>query len=267
MLEIREKLREANTTVEPATAKAKAKVNSWLLRTKVFLGAAPGFLKSSFSGTILFYVYETSLDNSEVAGSRMRSVIGCGIMAGLSHGIFNLLWDGAMSRTSFQWHDGYRFTLRLVPASVPVQLPYSVTGSLLGAMAVHTCLFSSYEGLKVCLNGTNGITSAPVMLQSMNRSNRRSEKDDDEDDEGEEDQRTMWLKAREAGGIALAGAFAGAAAETLTHYLEPVDRLGFRAGIVEMSSLPRPLANAVLRAMLPSSLGFLAYEYGKDTFS
>ena len=68
--------------------------------------------------------------------------------------------------------------------------------------------------------------------------------------------------------ISSSGIIAGMISELLSYYLSPLEKYNTNNNnikkIIKISlNLPRPLFSSIIIATIPTSIGFLAYEYGK----
>lgn len=234
LLEIRDQIKNArdyNQVAHPSKFKAFA---------NVVIRAIPGFVKNSLSGTIVFSVYDELVSAPHEYSDDWRAIALFGSLGGLSHGIFYTSWDiiasklaGASWRTPLQWPN-----LR-----ASLQLPYSVPGTIAAHTLVHSTLFTTYV---VLLDVFKSLLGSSTVVVAKN----------------EEEERLLDV-ARRTVAVGLSGASSGIICEALSHYLAPVEEEGW-VGLSMVRSVPRPSLRVLAPAVLPSGLGFLAYEFGKD---
>lgn len=79
---------------------------------------------------------------------------------------------------------------------------------------------------------------------------------------------TIQSKMRTVGKLfcsAIAGGIAGTISDGFAHYFEPLEKHGIRRGLWKVIKLRPPPLRALYSAIIPSSVGFVAYEFGKDS--
>jgi hypothetical protein len=257
---------------------------------------APSLLKSSVLGSVLFMTYDSLYDSvrsylpsqtdnrtpgSSLTNSTSALIAGAAVGAcgGIVHGSLSLLWNATVSLI-------IRFGNRKhsQPQSIVESKVHSLPGTLVSHTLVHLTLFSTYEMTKTAgLSVVHGEQLTPFSdtdrpLPSLPDPNvHKSE-----------------LIGQEAFAILLAGGVSGVVAEAAQHYLAPLEYIAVkkqqilpgdakmytskqdggivRATLLEMRNSLRssmrttPALRNVLSAALPSAIGFLAYEYGKQLY-
>ena len=218
--------------------------------SKVLL-ALPNFLKTTLLGTVLFEVYDDVCSYPIFAvnkESKRKEVLSshafiAGGASGAFHGILFCAWDYVAIRTvqiadkssSLKSILGNNIISLRFSSSTPLPNPSIVAGTALSHCLVHSALFSSY------------ITLKNTMWNSLCENDR---------DSGS-------LKGIFS--VAIAGGLSGMIAETLGICTSVLEEKGIFHGIKSFSLSPRLFTSrTIMIASFPGSLGFLAYEFGKD---
>lgn len=224
---------------------------------KVALAAAPEFIKSSILGTVLFGIYErfTSAESALFSYSVYNSIL-AGILGGLAHGSLAMTWDIARSKVPTNLPSSASVNQRLF---VPATFPPSMIGLLSVHMIVHCTLFSTYEmGLLL----SDSLAPRSIASVSDNGSTNSTITDNGNSDIG-----SVNIESRlvELVRVAVVGGIAGVVSETVSHYTEPIEMMGVREGAKMARRLGPPPRRLLGHAFLPSAIGFIAYEYGKES--
>jgi hypothetical protein len=206
---------------------------------KRFRSFAVNIFKSALAGVVVFEGYDKLVDyycNNSAHPPPIALNIMCGGIAGVGHGLLMTMFDTA-------GHYALAPPLSVQPCR------------LLGNGSSHAILFGSYEGLKrladqaVALQSTHlklGVHTDIVALE-----------------EGEGDDRPVGLA--EIGVVAIAGGIAGGMQQIVTHYAELIEERGSITSFLRTTEhVPRPAVRAVAAAFLPSAIGFMAFEFGRE---
>lgn len=227
---------------------------------KVALSAAPEFIKSSILGTLLFGIYErlTSVENI-ILSNPIQNCMLAGMIGGLAHGSLSMIWSVARSKISTSISFSVPFKQRIF---VPATYPPSILGLLSVHTVVHCSLFTAYEiGLRL---SDTLIPRSNIPVNSISSSSGGSRTIDIDNDDVGSSISNMESRLVELVRVAVAGGVAGMVAETVGHYTEPVEIMGVREGMKMAIRLSRPSTRMLGQAFLPSAIGFVAYEYGKE---
>lgn len=166
-----------------------------------------------------------------------------GMIGGSLHAAVLLVWErvsagsSSIARSILPTHHHSLFP----PPPSPFMSPL---GTVLAHSASHATLFSSYEYIKFSLlqQHVKRSTAATTFSQETFTNDRE-----------------FILYSTSA----VAGAIAGALSEVVGFYTAPISEFGLQhVNMSFMRSLGLPSVRTLLSAMLPSSLGFMAYEYG-----
>lgn len=259
IIDFSEHLKSANEENRQKFGESKFK---WFYGTVVT--AAPSFIKSSITGTVLFSIYDETL-KTKLLNQNSFSPLVAGSCAGFSHGCVSIAWDWLQK----QW------TLRVRGQN---SFASGAATSLHGALCLHTIshasLFSVYEATKSVLleQSSNISTRSPPTLFTATKSNRSALLDTSDTsnerriaiNDANDTFRDLNILV-DTVCFAVAGATAGVFCEVLDHYLAPLEEEGLKRGLEIGLRQARPSMRSLAFAAVPSSLGFVAYEFGKPT--
>ena len=218
--------------------------------SKVLL-ALPNFLKTTLLGTALFEVYDDVCSYPIFAvnkESKRKEVLSshafiAGGASGAIHGILFCAWDYVAIRivqivdksSSLKSILGTNITSLKLSSSTPLPNPSIVAGTAFSHCLVHSALFSSY------------VTLRNTMWNSLSENDR---------DSG---------SFKGIFSVAIAGGLSGMIAEILGMCTSVLEEKGIFHGMKSFSLSPRLFTSRqIMIASFPGSLGFLAYEFGKD---
>jgi len=129
-------------------------------------------------------------------------------------------------------------------------------------------LFGTYAGLRRPLLAITEAPSFPFknksgfQLAQHEEAKEKEEEEDEDDDENE-----VFINNAQLGCTALAGALAGSIQHTVSHYTEVIEveaQCTLPWLVKKIRASPAPAARAVAAAAVPSAIGFIAYEYGRE---
>ena len=254
---------------------------------------APSLLKSSVLGSVLFMTYDSLYDfvrsylpsqadnrtpGSSLTNSTSALIAGAAVGAcgGIVHGSLSFLWNAAVFR--------FGNRKRSHPQPIVESKVHSLPGTLVSHTLVHLTLFSTYEATKTA--GVSVVHSQQLI--PLSDTDRPSTSLPDPNAHKSE------LVGQEALVVLFAGGVSGVVAETAQHYFAPLEYISVKkqrnlpgdrrmhagkqdGGIVRATLLgmrnslrssmrTTPALRNVLSAALPSAIGFLAYEYGKQLY-
>jgi len=235
----------------PGIEEESCKKINWKKRMMTFISSGSSFIRSSLAGGAVFTTYDflalkyaplaatASMKWEERTTSLPPAVAFCaGGVGGALHASIVLLWERATAE----------ITKRVKPlmssnhffsSTSPPPLYLHTTGTLLAHSVSHAILFSSYEYAKT-----------QILRQLSKRSISNL------------DDREFLLYSSSA----LAGAIAGLLSEVFGFYSLPFSEFGFgRNSRIVFRSLGYPPTRSLFSSIIPSSLGFLAYEYGRSS--
>jgi hypothetical protein len=234
---------------------------NWRKLPHIVSSVVPGFVKTSICGTALFAVYDSLSVTRLGATDNTAAAFVCGVGGGLAHGFLVCAWDSAAAQLR---HMSSTKKFSLWPQ--PKLLPYSFHGTLVAHSFVHGTLFWVYDTSRWLLEDTLGreLEIVATDLSALSTTTKRSffggtDKDNEH----------MILKSSPVHAVSkaicifIAGAIAAIASDTVNYYVEAIETAGVRKGLKDMRLLPRPAARVLIPAAIPSSAGFLAYEFGK----
>jgi len=219
----------------------------WKKRLVNFISSGSSFIRSSIAGGAVFTAYDfislkyavTSSVKWEERTSVPPTVAFCvGGVGGALHASIVLLWERATAEITKRVRP-LMSSNHFFSSTSPPPLYLHTTGTLLAHSVSHAVLFSSYEYAKI-----------QILRQISKRSISNL------------DDREFLLYSSSA----LAGAIAGLVSEVFGFYSLPFSEFGFgRNSRIAFRSLGYPPARSLFSSMIPSSLGFLAYEYGRSS--
>lgn len=196
------------------------------------LHVLPSIAKSSVAGGCLFASYDYVHAGLKAAvGVDATSSVALPFTAGLAggavHGLISVSWDRVQAH---------------IPQIAKLTRP-NLTGTLVSHALLHASLFSSYH---VTLSTFRGYLP-PLPPQSSTAIDASH---------------SSVVLALDMASVAMAGAVAGVVAEVTGWYLQPLEASGIRAGLWAAARLSRPALRGMVLSAVPSSIGFLAFEYG-----
>lgn len=219
--------------------KARSHISDRLRHSfRVSLSATPGILKSSVLGTILFSVYEGIYNRSTTRSnnpwysswSTVVAATGAGTIAGASHGITSWLWHSIVlhSASTFASSSSVR---NLITSHLSTPDPLNPIGRICNHAFVHGSLFGSYA------------LSKHLFSYALNDS---------------EDHKWEHVLA-----VIVSATVSSVVCEYATLLGDPWDhgRVVSPRSLWTTSLLQRITNRS---AIVPTVLGFLAYEYGND---
>jgi hypothetical protein len=236
---------ELSSTSGHADGESKAVESRAVVVAKATMRIMPSFVKSTWLGSVLFSQYgKHSSSKHQLLANPQLNMLLFGAIAGVYHGGASLLWD----TVALAYH---RRSILLTPSA----LSCSVSGTLVTHGLSYGLMFASYEYSKMA------ILAAP-RLYSMSDPFDLSA---DEFFSNTESSSRISHRSRQLriACVVVAGGTAGVFAEVANHYLEPIEREGWLHGSAAILERPRPARGALSYAILPSAIGFLAFEYGK----
>jgi hypothetical protein len=212
----------------------------------IFISALPGYAKSSFLGTVLFMVYEkyTFEENSFLPGRPIDNAALVGGLAGVLNGSISLVWDIVYSKVivGIQYNTPWKMNLFTPASHIP-----SISGTLVAHGIIHSSLFLSYEASKHVLH--KHLTHPDYITCLADNTDIAKEN---------------LHQIIEITCIVVGGSVSGVVAEAMSRLVEPVELHGWQKGIRMMSKISMLPSRMLISAVLPSAVGFLAYEYGKE---
>ena len=211
---------------------------------------AVGVLKSGAAGIVVFEGYETLLDRWSVGvGALPAAVVPlyvpfvAGGVAGSAHAVLSTVFDSVEKSVSDR-----RPSLSPMLSLQPYRLLHHSSS--------HAILFGSYEYLKSLLVRT--FVEHQPSSSSSSSSSSYSVVPSVEISPGDRHVNQVELSC-----VAIAGGFAGVLQSLTSHYLGVLEESG-KEGFNIIRTLPRPPARTMAMAFLPSSLGFVAFNFGKE---
>ena len=210
--------------------------------------------KNIASGLVVFEAYEKSLEiATEPSSGAVSAHFLSGGVAGAAHAATSASLDMVTRPLALRpgWHS-------LLPG------PWSPSLHRLGYSAIHhsiahSVLFGTYEGLRRPLMM---MTNAPSFPFKPSPQSKETEPIDDEDDEDD-----VFINNTQLGCTALAGGLAGSLQHVVSHYTEVIEveaQFSLQWLAKRMRASPVPAPGAAVVAAMPSAIGFVAYEYGRD---
>lgn len=203
-------------------------------------------LSSSFSSDPRKGERSDMIHSDPFAEASLYRHVGAGFLAGTAHAGVNYTMEG-IAQTGRTMFSGVTKTAATAPSPF---LPYMMHHAI-----SHSVLFGSYEGTKRLLMATLGA---------------QRDNNNDRDDHHENDFSNLCA-------IGLAGGIAGIAQHVVSEYTEGVLVASYskiwRKNLTltqRLNLLPRaslPSARVLAMAFIPSSIGFVAFEYGKEFMS
>ena len=198
-----------------------AKARSRYIWFVPILNALPSIVKSSVLGALVFTTYETVLTvNSlqELAPGPFGPSLFAGWCSGTVHGFASYIWDKALLHTFPRAVERWD---RLITFRNTALL-----GTVVSHSCMHASLFGGYSAFKELLSEANSNPQPSSLEQQVV--------------------------------VVSAGAMAGALADGIAYYLQPLE---VGQGWSGVRQLPKPAARAILLAAIPSGIGFFAMEY------
>jgi len=295
LLELRSHIRKSTDSQK----KYPTRLSRWL---HIAFVAFPEMLKSTILGTVLFttydglteVLYEIIRDRHTRAKKQSESAteihvndksekvfnytkrlfifpnlfisVFVGAIGGSVHGLLYYIWEAGHHRV-------YLWTNREL--SKPIHLSSSMLKlSLCGTLASHTlshaALFGTYHFTKQSLFYLDHLfidrcsTTEDGTIcedEGFNPSDYKASLHDSKYADTDWSSREPWIELMSVG---LAGATAGAAAELVGYYTEELESHGVRKGFMRTMKRNWPGVRYLYSSLLPSALGFLAYEFTKS---
>lgn len=207
---------------------------AWLQNAHLFgataLSATPNVVRSAALGTAVFELYESASEaTTSLYPNPLLLHVTCtaaGAAAGACHGALYVAWEYGRVALTRLW------ALPRAATTVGPAVVEKVGGTTAAHALAHATLFGSFE---VCKEGLFAITGA---------------------------------KHEEPLGVALvgiAGAVAGFSEEAVSHFTQSWEQEGVSSlrGALKRHGAP-PLRVIARTAALPSAVGFLSFEYGRE---
>ena len=262
---------------EEGSSKLEVQRQDLSVRVKDVMRRVPAFMatlaKNTVLGMAVFATYESVVEyewpssspassssandgNGEIvpfdplSSASLSWHVTAGFLAGTAHAVVNYTMDGMMRmRTNILGG----LVTGTVPASSPF-VPYMMHHAI-----SHGILFGSYEGTKRML--------IPFLASGVGGENNHHR-----DNHGDDDENVHYSNLL---AIGLAGGIAGTAQHIVSEYTETTfvasyTKICQAKGLTfseRLQLLPRaslPSVRALAMAFLPSSIGFVAFEYGKE---
>jgi hypothetical protein len=240
-------------------------VKGWRKVPRAVSLALPGFLKSSLCGTALFATYDTlSFGRLIVDDWWGGAAFVCGAGGGVVHGLLVSAWESVTAQVNH-----IRAKSRFSVLEMQHLKPYSLSGTLFSHGIAHGALFWTYEHSREVLERTLGreieyVANELASKTSSAKSNFFGDEVTPKSARIPPSALMTPIKTLSKGTcVFIAGALAGVVSDWCSHYLEAVEKDGFRKGWKVFQSLKRPPARVLIPAIIPSSAGFLAYEFSK----
>ena len=235
--------------------------------------ASPEILKSTFLGTALFSCYDylfpvISKNLTTNAQDRylqpsfiISSAVISGSISGMLHGSLVYGWDSFFSFSSSYYSWIRKHPTLSMDKVLSLNSSRSLAGIIISHAFVHSVLFGSYESGKYIIN--TFISFSESLFQPSNNYKMNMSKENILTDISTDKYYYDIMKDVVIFGVS--GALAGMSAEFVGYYTEPVERLGIQKGFPSIHSIKRPNIYMFFPFMLPSAVGFVAYELAKKS--
>ena len=246
----------------------------WLKYSKIILYAMPGFIKSSITGSTLFTIYEkyTSNDNMLLPNSIVYNTCLVGMVGGFIHGNISILWDTIAHKISTYNHHKLP-VIKPTLFYLPMNLPFSVSGTLFSHTIVHTILFSSYELIKYQISDKisvyipSYIDTEYTPTTSSSSPPHRNHTDTNNTDTNSSDT-TSHIPSEQYilhhtinfSTIFISGGLSGLLTDLISLYFQPLEEGGLNKKSLRITinqSIPK--FKVLWPAVFPSAIGFVAY--------
>ena len=248
----------------------------WLKYSKIILYAMPGFIKSSITGSTLFTIYEkyTSNNNMLLPNNIIYNTCLVGMLGGFIHGNISILWDTIAHKISTYNHNKLP-VIKHTLFYLPMNLPFSIPGTLFSHTIVHTILFSSYELIKYQIYDKISVYIPSYIDTEYTPTSTTSSSSpplfnhtDSTDTDANSNASSHILSSEQYilhhtinfSTIFISGGLSGLLTDLISFYFQPLEEGGlnknaFRASINQ--SIPK--FRVLWPAVFPSAIGFLAY--------
>eukprot|EP01041_Mallomonas_annulata_P002122 gene2122-4145_t len=256
------------------------RISHWL---HIFIKTLPEMIKSTILGTTLFSIYDTtsmaifnkfksSYESIPILSTTLTA-FSAGTFGGIAHGTLYFLWDKTYNtiNTYIKSHGAsifnFKFNINTCTSSLPLVAKASFPGLVLSHTLVHGVLFSTFECSKVMLsqNINNKYTQLSSYTTTTPTNHNQTSQEITLNKNSSSSSSLSMKPVIDIICVGVAGAAAGITAEVTGHYTEPLEKHGVTSeGWRLVRLLPRPGKSLLVTAMLPSALGFLAYELSKS---
>jgi hypothetical protein len=197
------------------------------LHSKVLLKAVPAFVKTSLLGTVAFETY----DYIQIYLPKRDN----GIVTTSSNALIVGSCCGAIHASIYVTWDVLEARIHNFIRTSHQPHTYRLSGIYVSHIVAHGSLFCAYETTKYLL-----LSQRPHLTNDT------------------------LSKIDVIASISFAGATSAVATEYVSHYTSTFEEHGISKGLKLIGNMDRPNLRSMLPLMVPTALGFLAYEYSKD---
>ena len=199
--------------------------------------------------------YNTTPADDNISSTNRQSPASCiptlkasavgGAMAGAAHGMLYYSWDVSYYHLKTWIRRRAPLSYASLSSTEMLKKQHSLSGTLLSHSMAHCYLFCAYETVHVLLN--TSIQDYFLHQRDYDSSRYAALK--------------LWV---DVSSVCIAGSIAGVGAEVIGHYTESWETYGLKDGWTRLKLKSLPSRRLVTSSLLPSAVGFLAYEFSKS---